>query len=89
VDSDFGKPAASLLNKIDTGPFYAAFASPVIHDWLTGVRIDEGAHVLDLEGKIIPGLYAAGEDVGGMVMHGLAKCAVYGMIGGYNAGLGV
>jgi hypothetical protein len=89
VDSDFGKAASLLTNKIETGPFYAAFSPPVLHDWLTGIRIDEGAHVLDLDGKVIPGLYAGGEDVGGMVMHGLAKCAVYGMIGGHNAADGV
>jgi hypothetical protein len=89
VDSDFAKPAASLTATIAQAPFYAAFSSPVLHDWLTGVRIDEGAHVLDLDAKVIPGLFAAGEDVGGMVMHGLAKCAVYGMIGGRNAALGV
>ena len=89
VDTDFGRPAANLKAQINTGPYYAAFSSPVIHDWLTGLHIDDGARVLDLDGKVIPGLYAAGEDVGGMVMHGLAKCAVYGMIGGYNAALGV
>ena len=89
VDADFGKAASLLKYKVDTGPFYAAFSPPVLHDWLTGIRIDDGAHVIDLEGHVIPGLYAAGEDVGGMLMHGLAKCAVYGMIGGYNAALGV
>ncbi|HUJ25849.1 MAG TPA: FAD-binding protein [Myxococcales bacterium] len=88
ADTDFGRVINAAAQTIATGPFYAAFSSPVIHDWLTGVRIDEGARVLDLDGKIIPGLYAAGEDVGGMVMHGLAKCAVFGMIGGYNAASG-
>ncbi|HUJ26499.1 MAG TPA: FAD-binding protein [Myxococcales bacterium] len=89
ADTDYGKTiTAGTTLQVNTPPYYAAFATPTIHDWLTGIRIDAGAHVLDLDGKIIPGLYAAGEDVGGMVMHGLAKCAVFGMIGGYNAGLG-
>jgi len=85
-DADFGK--AKPAYKINTPPYYAAFATPVIHDWLTGVRIDSGAHVLDQDAKVIPGLFAAGESAGGMVMHGLAKCATFGMIGGTNAALG-
>ncbi len=89
TDSDFGKVFGSPAYRINTPPYYAAFSSPVLHDWLTGIHIDSGSHVLDQDGAIIPGLYAAGEDVGGMVMHGIAKCAVFGMIGGYNAGLGV
>jgi len=87
TDTDFGKPSPQYA--INAPPYYAAFSCPTIHDWLTGINIDSGAHVLDLDGAIIPGLYAAGEDVGGMLMHGLAKCAVFGMIGGYNAGEGV
>jgi hypothetical protein len=85
-DSDFGKPAPKY--KINTPPYYAAYSSPTVHDWLTGLRIDSGAHVLDVDANVIPGLFAAGESVGGMVMHGLAKCATFGMIGGTNAALG-
>lgn len=31
-----------------------------------GLKIDTGAHVLDKDGKQIPGLYAAGEVAGGI-----------------------
>jgi hypothetical protein len=85
-DSDFNKPKP--LYKIDSPPYYAASANPCLHDWLTGLRIDGGAHVLDLDAQVIPGLFCAGESAGGMVMHGFAKCAVFGMIAGNNAALG-
>jgi hypothetical protein len=86
VDSDFGKPAPKY--KIQTPPYYAGFATPVLHDWLTGLRINSSAQVLDLDGNVIPGLYAAGESIGGMAMHGLAKCVVFGVIAGQNAATG-
>lgn len=82
TDSDFGKPIPK--NKIETPPFYAAFATPVLHDWLTGLHINKSAQVLDLDEQVIPGLYAAGESVGGLGMHGLAKCVVFGVIAGEN-----
>jgi fumarate reductase flavoprotein subunit len=32
---------------------------------MTGIQIDTSAHVLDLNGKVIPNLYAAGEVANG------------------------
>ena len=32
------------------------------------------AQVIDLEGRVIPGLYCGGESAGGFNQHGLAKC---------------
>ena len=83
TDSDFGKPTPKY--KIQTPPFYAGFATPVLHDWLTGLRINSSAQVLDIDGNVISGLFAAGESVGGMAMHGLAKCVVFGILAGQNA----
>jgi len=56
-----------------------------------GLRIDEKARVIDVFGKPIPRLYAAGEVCGGT--HGnnriggnsLAECVVFGRIAGTNA----
>jgi succinate dehydrogenase/fumarate reductase flavoprotein subunit len=41
--------------------------------------------VIDIRGKVIPGLYAVGETQGGFQMHGLARCIVFGRIAGMEA----
>ena len=48
---------------ITTGPFYAI--KMVIGDLGTyaGIVTDENARALDAEGQVIPGLYAAGNDM--------------------------
>jgi len=79
-DSDFGKPAPQY--KIRTAPFYAAWATPVIHDTRAGLRINAKCQVQDLNGQIIPGLYCGGESAGGFSQHGLARCIVQGLIAG-------
>jgi succinate dehydrogenase/fumarate reductase flavoprotein subunit len=83
VDSDFGKPKP--LYKIQKPPFYAAWATPVVHDTRAGLRIDAGCRVIDLRGAAIPGLYCGGESAGGFSLHGLARCLVQGLIAGRNA----
>jgi succinate dehydrogenase/fumarate reductase flavoprotein subunit len=82
-DADFGKPAPKY--KIQTAPFYAAWATPVIHDTRSGLRINAKCQVVDLNGEVIPGLYCGGESAGGFSLHGLARCAVQGRIAGRNA----
>ncbi len=59
VDPDFKKPRP--VHKIATPPFYAAWHTPALHDSYTGIRINTTGQVLDLHGKIIPGLYACGD----------------------------
>ena len=83
VDADFGKPTP--LYKIDMPPFYAAWATPVIHDSRAGLRIDEKCHVIDLHGEVIPGLYCGGESAGGFSQHGLARALCQGLICGRSA----
>jgi succinate dehydrogenase/fumarate reductase flavoprotein subunit len=82
-DADFGKPAPKY--KIQTAPFYAAWATPVIHDTRSGLRINSRCQVVDLNGEIIPGLYCGGESAGGFSLHGLARCVVQGRIAGRTA----
>ena len=82
-DFDFGKPAPQ--HKIQTPPFYAAWATPVVHDSRVGLRINAECKVVDLYGNVIPGLYCGGESAGGFSMHGLARCTVQGRIAGSNA----
>jgi succinate dehydrogenase/fumarate reductase flavoprotein subunit len=83
IDSDFGKPKPKW--KIATPPFYAAWATPVVHDTRAGLRIDAGCRVVDLKGQVIPGLYCGGESAGGFSLHGLARCLVQGLLAGRNA----
>jgi succinate dehydrogenase/fumarate reductase flavoprotein subunit len=82
-DSDFGKPVPKY--KIQTPPFYAAWATPGLHDSISGIRIDAKAQVIDLAGQPIPRLYAAGESAGGIGIHGQAKCIVFGRLAGIHA----
>ena len=76
---------------IDTAPFYAAARVPTVHHTMGGVRINVNAQVLDENGNVIPGLYAAGEVTGGV--HGanrlggnaVADFVVFGRIAGEEA----
>ena len=83
VDADFGKPTP--LHTIAKPPFYAAWATPILHDSLTGLRTDTSAQVIDIRGEVIPGLYSAGESQGGFAQHGLGRCLVFGRIAGRHA----
>src|SRR5665213_2784813 len=67
-DTDFSKPAPKF--KIDKPPFHAAWSTPILHDCLTGLRINTKCQVMDIRGKVIPGLYACGESAGGFALHG-------------------
>ncbi len=84
-DSDFAKPAPKF--KIQAPPFYAAWATPVVHDTRAGLRINAKCQVVDFSGEVIPGLYCGGESAGGFGLHGLARCTVQGRIAGRNAAL--
>jgi urocanate reductase len=79
---------------IDNGPFYAAARVPTVHHTMGGVRINVDAQVIDENGNVIPGLYAAGEVTGGI--HGsnrlggnaLTDTVVFGRIAGASAAQG-
>ena len=82
-DEDFGKPRP--LYTIAKPPFYAAWATPVIHDTRAGLRINGKCQVVDMNGEVIPGLYCGGESAGGFSMHGLARATCQGFIAGTHA----
>jgi fumarate reductase flavoprotein subunit len=64
---DFAK-AAKFLQPLATGPFYAAEVRPATLCFTAcGLRIDRDAKVLDDDGRVIPGLFAAGECTGSVV----------------------
>lgn len=82
-DDDFGKPTPKY--KIAQAPFYAAWATPVVHDTRAGLRINAKCQVVDMNGQVIAGLYCGGESAGGFSQHGLARAACQGYIAGKAA----
>ena len=83
VDADFDKPKP--LYKIAKPPFYAAWATPAVHDTRAGLRINANSQVVDFHGEVIPGLYCGGEFAGGFSMHGLSRAIVQGLIAAKHA----
>jgi len=84
-DADYNKPAPKY--KIEKGPFHAAWSTPILHDCLSGLRINTKCQVIDIRGKVIPGLYACGESAGGFALHGLPRVIVFGRVAGREAAL--
>ena len=90
-DPDFNKPITAVMVPLTEGPYYAIAQWPAIHHCMGGLRIDAQARVIDIWGKPIPGLFAAGEVTGGI--HGsnrlggnaIPDCIVFGRIAGINA----
>jgi len=85
-DPEFSKPTP--MYKIQKPPFYAAWATPILHDSLTGLKINRKCQVMDIQNQIIPGLYCAGESAGGFGLHGLPRVMVFGRIAGREAARG-
>ena len=85
-------PKSNWANRIDEGPFEAYQVGCGITFTFGGLRIDpDTAQVLDHSLDPIPGLYAAGELVGGVFYFnypggtGLMNGAVFGRIAGYSS----
>ncbi|MBX9812083.1 MAG: FAD-dependent tricarballylate dehydrogenase TcuA [Burkholderiales bacterium] len=78
-------------NLIDTPPFEAYAVTCGVTFTFGGVKISTDGEVEDTAGKPIPGLFAAGEMVGGLFYHnypggtGLTSGAVFGKIAGTSA----
>jgi tricarballylate dehydrogenase len=84
-------PKSNWANTLDTPPFEAYAVTCGITFTFGGLRINSDAQVLDTDGAPIPGLYAAGELVGGIFWFnypggtGLTNGAVFGRIAGTSA----
>ncbi|MCK8787760.1 FAD-dependent tricarballylate dehydrogenase TcuA [Roseomonas sp. NAR14] len=84
-------PKSNWANPISTPPFEAYQVGCGISFTFGGLRIDAGGRVLDELGAPIPGLYAAGELVGGLFYFnypagsGLMAGAVFGRLAGTSA----
>lgn len=89
-DPDFGR-TTGMDKDLSQAPFYAIKIAPGIHHTMGGVHIDTDAQVIDKDGNPIPGLFAAGEVVGGV--HGgnrlggnaVADIVVFGKIASESA----
>ena len=81
---DDGKPNTD-------GPFLAVRLWPRVHHCMGGLEINDNAQVLSVRGKVINGLYAAGEVTGGV--HGMvrlgtvavADCMIFGRVAARTA----
>jgi tricarballylate dehydrogenase len=78
-------------NPLETPPFHAYHVTTGVTFTFGGVKISQQAEVEDLYGRVIPGLYAAGEMVGGLFYHnyasgtGLMSGATFGRLAGQSA----
>lgn len=94
-EDEFGRVLFTDTDKVNNGindaPFYAAERVPTVHHTMGGVKINVNAEVIDKDGNVIPGLFAAGEVTGGI--HGsnrlggnaLTDTVVFGRIAGKSA----
>lgn len=64
-DTEFGR-TTGMDRGIEKGPFLAIHIHPAIHYTMGGVHITPETQVLDTNGNVISGLYAAGEVSGGL-----------------------
>ena len=85
-DLEFNK--RGKLVPFGEGPYYIMVSKPAIHHTMGGIKINTEAQVVSTEGKVIEGLFAAGEVVGDI--HGtnrlgsnaIADITVFGRIAG-------
>ena len=66
-DAEFGRSAEYMTVPIGDGPYYIVEQKPRFATTMGGLVIDTDLHVINKSGEIIPGLYAAGEVVGGVM----------------------
>jgi tricarballylate dehydrogenase len=84
-------PKSNWANTLDTPPFEAYAVTCGITFSFGGLRINTDAQVMSTDGEPIPGLFAAGELVGGIFYFnypggtGLTNGAVFGRIAGTSA----
>ena len=84
-------PKSNWANRLDTPPFEAYGVTCGITFTFGGLHVDSAARVIGEDGVPMPGLYAAGELVGGLFYFnypggtGLTSGAVFGRTAGRNA----
>ena len=82
---------SNWANPLDTPPFHAYHVTTGITFTFGGLKVTTDAQVENVFGHPIPGLYAAGEIMGGLFFHnyasgtGLMSGATFGRLAGRNA----
>lgn len=67
-DADFDRPVQYMKAEIAAdGPYYIVEQKPRFATTMGGVMTDDNLNIIKTDGKVIPGLYAAGELVGGVM----------------------
>ena len=88
-DPVFFKDEEALV-AIDEPPFYAILVHAFLFCTLGGIKINEFTQALDSEGKVIPGLYASGNDAGGFYgnhynYYDSGSCSAFAFFTGWEA----
>lgn len=66
-DADFGRPVEYMNKQINEGPYYIVEQKPRFATTMGGLVVNTSLQVLNTNDEVIPGLYAAGETVGGVM----------------------
>jgi hypothetical protein len=77
--------SAQNMTKVETGPYYGAVITPGLYSSFAGLRVTEKNEVVDLDGNIIPGLYAGFHTAGGIAGENQQMCPVGDQIGSMSA----
>ena len=88
-DPSLGDGPQATLGPLDTAPFYAVQVYSGVLGTKGGPRTDGNGQVLDVDGRLIPGLYAAGNAMGsvmGMTYGGAGGTLGPALVFGYLAG---
>ena len=88
----FGRSTCLPEHRLDEGPYWASIMTPSVHHTMGGLKINSKTQVMNVDGKPIEGLYAAGENTGGI--HGTNRVGcnavpdalVFGRIAGTEVG---
>lgn len=92
AEDEFGFLADNTADaEMVDGPWYACRKVPTVHHTMGGIHVNVESEAVSADGKVIPGLYAAGEVTGGI--HGsnrlggnaIADCMTFGRNAGTNA----
>jgi tricarballylate dehydrogenase len=89
---ELAPPKSNWARPLDTPPYFAYPVRPGITFTYLGVRVDAEAHVLDGNGRALPGIFAAGEVMAGNLLtqgylggFGMTIGTVFGRIAGREA----
>ena len=94
-NDEFGREGlchnAGIRTHLNQAPFYAYPSTTALLATYCGLHVDAHTRVINVDGDVIAGLYAAGEVAGGfhgrsyMTGTALGKAAIFGCIAGRNA----